>query len=224
MNLTLVYFSRVGSCQTKPLLPPSSRCSITTSQPRPSQLLKVPRSLSSILTAKQTLSAGIRVVHRCSLLAQIREQAGPFAVEPQFGLQPRGQRAEQLTGQLVERRAGRCRRRPVRRAPWPRLARTAAVWWPRAAHCRAMARAASADPERPVVARFPAGGVRVAPARGPRSKTTEPSGSRWARPAGHGDRARVSVCGGGHRVDLPGSAGDGPGPSAGPAGRGGRVD
>src|SRR5215831_3778422 len=58
VNLTLEYFNRVGSCQTKVLFPPSSRCSITTSQPRPSQLLKVPSSLLSILRAKQTLSPG----------------------------------------------------------------------------------------------------------------------------------------------------------------------
>src|SRR6476619_5773603 len=31
LSLTLPYFTRVGSCQTKLLVPPSSRCSMTTS-------------------------------------------------------------------------------------------------------------------------------------------------------------------------------------------------
>ena len=57
-SFTFGYFSRDGSCQTMPLLPPSSRVSSTTSMPRPSQLLNVPRSSSSMLTAKQTLTAG----------------------------------------------------------------------------------------------------------------------------------------------------------------------
>ena len=39
LSLMLGYFIRVGSCQTNPLLPPSSRCSMTTSSPSPSQLL-----------------------------------------------------------------------------------------------------------------------------------------------------------------------------------------
>ncbi len=51
-------FRRVGSCQTNPLLPPSSRCSMTTSTPSPSQLLKVPSFMSSMVTAKQTVTAG----------------------------------------------------------------------------------------------------------------------------------------------------------------------
>src|SRR4051794_22120167 len=58
LSLTLPYLIRVGSCQTKPLLPPSSRCSRTTSRPRPSQVLNQPRSSSSIRTVKQTLTAG----------------------------------------------------------------------------------------------------------------------------------------------------------------------
>ncbi len=57
VSLTLPYLIRVGSCQTKLLFPPSSRCSITTSQPRPSQLLNEPSSSSSIFTEKHTLSA-----------------------------------------------------------------------------------------------------------------------------------------------------------------------
>src|SRR5262249_11874791 len=44
-SLTVEYFSRVGSCQMCPLLPPSSRCSSTPSQPSPSQLLNEPSSI-----------------------------------------------------------------------------------------------------------------------------------------------------------------------------------
>ena len=58
LSLMLEYLTRVGSCQTRPLLPPSSRCSITTSTPSPSQLLNAPRLSSSIDTTKQTVTAG----------------------------------------------------------------------------------------------------------------------------------------------------------------------
>ncbi len=52
LSLMFVYFRRVGSCHTWPLNPPSSRCSSTTSTPRPSQLLKVPSSLLPMVTEK----------------------------------------------------------------------------------------------------------------------------------------------------------------------------
>lgn len=58
LSLMLEYLIRDGSCQTYPLLPPSSRCSMTTSQPRPSQLLNAPRLMLSISTVKHTLTAG----------------------------------------------------------------------------------------------------------------------------------------------------------------------
>ena len=65
LSLTLAYLIRVGSCQTKPLLPPSSRCSMTTSTPSPSQLLNAPSSLSSIFTEKRDSDSGILVLsHR----------------------------------------------------------------------------------------------------------------------------------------------------------------
>jgi hypothetical protein len=50
VSVMLGYLSRVGSCQMKALLPPSSRDSITTSQPSPSHVLNVPRSALSRAT------------------------------------------------------------------------------------------------------------------------------------------------------------------------------
>lgn len=50
--------TRVGSCQTKPLLPPSRRCSTSTSEERPSQPLNRPRSWPSIVSLKKTVDAG----------------------------------------------------------------------------------------------------------------------------------------------------------------------
>jgi hypothetical protein len=35
-------------------------------------------------------------------MAQVGENAGPFALEPQFRAQPRGQRFEQPAGELLE--------------------------------------------------------------------------------------------------------------------------
>jgi hypothetical protein len=43
----------------------------------------------------------------CRLLAKVREEAGPLAIEAQLGFQPRGQRAEQLARELIERRGCR---------------------------------------------------------------------------------------------------------------------
>src|SRR5690349_13593628 len=54
VNLILLYFIRVGSCHTIMLLPPSSRCSSTTSRPKPSQLVNVPIDALSSSTAKAT--------------------------------------------------------------------------------------------------------------------------------------------------------------------------
>ena len=48
LSLTLLNFILVGNCQTIPLFPPSSRCSMTISAPRPSQLLNTPSSSWSI--------------------------------------------------------------------------------------------------------------------------------------------------------------------------------
>ena len=58
-SLTLEYLIRDGNCQTIPLLPPSSRCSITNSAPSPSQLLNAPRLSSSIFTTKHTATASV---------------------------------------------------------------------------------------------------------------------------------------------------------------------
>lgn len=58
VSLTLVYFIRPGSWWMKALLPPSSRCSMVTSTPIPSQAVKVPSGHASISTLKQTLTAG----------------------------------------------------------------------------------------------------------------------------------------------------------------------
>src|SRR6476620_1201964 len=58
LSLTLVNFILVGNCQTMALLPPSSRCSMTISQPSPSQLLNTPSAASSMVTRKHTLTAG----------------------------------------------------------------------------------------------------------------------------------------------------------------------
>jgi len=58
VSFTLVYFIRPGSWWTKALLPPSSRCSITTSTPIPSQAVNVPSGHASISTLKHTLTAG----------------------------------------------------------------------------------------------------------------------------------------------------------------------
>ena len=79
VSLTLVNFIRVGSCQIIALLPPSSRCSMTISQPSPSQLLNIPSGNSSILTLKQTLTAGsfmsaigfLLVLHSFSVLLSL---------------------------------------------------------------------------------------------------------------------------------------------------------
>src|SRR4051794_37391618 len=114
----LEYLIRVGSCQTYPLLPPSSRCSTTSSQPSPSQLMKVPRSWPSICTPKQTLTAGSvstclsiavvtvsprgRWVVRGRSVPQVGGHAGALPVQAQLGTQPRGQRVEQAPRELVE--------------------------------------------------------------------------------------------------------------------------
>lgn len=50
--------TRVGNCQTKPLLPPSCRCSTSTSDARPSQPLNRPRSWPSMVSLKKTVEPG----------------------------------------------------------------------------------------------------------------------------------------------------------------------
>src|SRR5690606_17075750 len=92
-SFTLEYFSRVGSCHTCPLLPPSSRVSRTTSQPSPSQVLNDPSSMSSIVTTKQTLTAGssgagaVAMARASRSVTGVDEEAGAFAFEPQIGLE-----------------------------------------------------------------------------------------------------------------------------------------
>src|SRR6478735_1470896 len=53
-SLMVEYFSFVGICQMKLLLPPSSRVSMTTSTLSPSQLVNAPRLWSSSLTTNAT--------------------------------------------------------------------------------------------------------------------------------------------------------------------------
>ena len=85
VSLMLLYFIRVGSCQTIMLLPPSSRCSSTTSRPRPSQLLNVPIDVLSSSTAKATPTAYV-IGHRFPQSSeQTHQVAGPLAVQPQLG-------------------------------------------------------------------------------------------------------------------------------------------
>src|SRR3954469_18397944 len=109
VSLMFGYFSRVGSCHTDMLLPPSSRVSMTTSAPRPSQLLNSPSSWSSSFTTYRTLmavstSASItpppsRAVSSGS--PRVRPQSSSFAVEQQLGLDPAEHRAEQLLGERL---------------------------------------------------------------------------------------------------------------------------
>ncbi len=58
VSLTLVYLIWPPNWWTKELLPPSIRCSMTTSHPRPSQPVNTPRSWSSISTLKWTVVGG----------------------------------------------------------------------------------------------------------------------------------------------------------------------
>src|SRR3954454_6649680 len=103
VSLMFGYFSRVGSCHTERLLPPSSRVSITTSAPRPSQLLNSPRSWSSSFTTYRTLTA-------VSMSASIRSPSSPrvgpqpaaLAVEQHLGTDPPHQRGEQLLRQRLD--------------------------------------------------------------------------------------------------------------------------
>ena len=115
-----VYLIRVGSCQTEPLFPPSSRCSRTISTPRPSQLLKAPSSLLSMVTVKQTLTAGSVSAMVAPLSAEVGDEAGALAVEPELGLEPGGERfveaADELLGGGSGERACGARAAP---AAWP---------------------------------------------------------------------------------------------------------
>src|SRR5215470_10571328 len=95
-SLMFGYLILLGNCQTKPLLPPSSRCSITTSAPSPSQLLNAPRPMSSSSTTKHTLTAGSESVAMVILLGcgalepsmpQVQGVPGAFAVQPQLRFQ-----------------------------------------------------------------------------------------------------------------------------------------
>src|SRR4249920_1433615 len=101
LSLTLLYLIRVGSCQTNPLFPPSSRCSITTSRPSPSQVLNKPRSSPSMLTVKQTLTAGSSLGGGLFASA-ISHHSCSFTVQPQFRPQPRGERLIEPASQLIE--------------------------------------------------------------------------------------------------------------------------
>src|SRR5258705_4068999 len=73
VSLMLLYFIRVGSCQTIMLLPPSSRCSSTTSRPKPSQLLNMPIDVLSSSTEKATPTGESSLAigspnHRCRFI------------------------------------------------------------------------------------------------------------------------------------------------------------
>src|SRR3954454_6319620 len=105
VSLMFGYFSRVGSCHTDMLLPPSSRVSMTTSAPRPSQLLNSPSSWSSSFTTYRTLMA---VSTSASITPPpsrgspcVRPQSSSFAVEQQLGLDPAEHRREQLLGERL---------------------------------------------------------------------------------------------------------------------------
>src|SRR3954468_17792151 len=105
VSLMFGYFSRVGSCHTDMLLPPSSRVSMTTSAPRPSQLLNSPRSWSSSLTMYRTLravSTSASISSSSSRRARgarsprVRPDSSSLAVQQQLGLDPAQHRHEQL--------------------------------------------------------------------------------------------------------------------------------
>src|SRR3954454_19581247 len=102
VSLMFGYFSRVGSCHTERLFPPSSRVSITTSAPRPSQLLNSPSSWSSSFTTYRTLTAvstSASITPPLSTPARsprVRPQSAPLAIEEQLGLEPAHHRGEKL--------------------------------------------------------------------------------------------------------------------------------
>src|SRR5262249_46316002 len=87
-SLTLEYLMRVGSCHTQPLLPPSSRCSMTNSQPSPSQLLNAPRLSSSIFTTKQTATASSSMGPSLSSAPPVGQRPAAVPIQQQFRLEP----------------------------------------------------------------------------------------------------------------------------------------
>src|SRR5437868_8977364 len=103
VNRTLECLTREGNCHTCPLLPPSSRCSMSTWAASPSHPLKFPRLSPSMVSLKNTVEPGslLVVIALRSVGPRVAQSPDPFPVHPQLRPQQPRQRADQPPRELV---------------------------------------------------------------------------------------------------------------------------